>query len=60
MNMGLVHDTPCDAPCSRCKGDWECPILGIACSIPRDQHLCPTCEAFALADTDKSKTVPSE
>jgi hypothetical protein len=29
------------------------------CSIPRDQPLCPTCEKFALADTDKSKTVPS-
>ncbi len=44
MSTAWEHDRSCDAPCSICKSDWECPYMGIACDLPRDKHFCPKCD----------------
>ena len=43
MNSAWDHDTECGAPCKVCgpKGMWVCPYMGIACQIPRGEHVCP-------------------
>jgi len=51
MNMALEHETECGMRCARCKRDtWECPVLGIACDLGPDMHLCPTCDPNACPE----------
>lgn len=57
MNMGLEHDTACDAPCSRCGSDWTCPYMRIGCDIDYQKHLCPTCLQMELIRQPKGPMI---